>query len=260
MDNAIWTQSMVDLAKTAKNYPRPILTAQDLWVRYENNGCVLHGVNIAIYHGLITMILGRSGSGKTTLLKALGNLIQPSEGTVTFDDHIQRDPHAISKSVAYIPQTLGLVRNQTALENTLTGALARTSTLRSIFKFFAGPVTKEAQEILTNLGIGNKADEIVYKLSGGERQRVAIARALIQHPKIILADEFVSQLDTTTTHEILTMMRQLTAQGMSFLITSHDPELVQLYADRFVIMGQGRIICEGPVDHISSHRVKELLK
>jgi phosphonate transport system ATP-binding protein len=233
----------------------PALTARDLWFSYPRHAPALRGVSLGVDQGRVTMILGRSGSGKTTLLKVLAGLLSPQRGTT------QR--HAVdgrpTSRVAYIPQTLGLVRSLTALDNVLTGALARVGTLPSLVGAFPRPLIAQALQLMDQLGVGGKAHEPVARLSGGERQRVAIARALIADPGVILADEFVSQLDAVTTRQILDMTRALSRQGTGVLMTSHDPELVAAYADRLIVMGRGEVTYQGSASELSPARIVELL-
>jgi phosphonate transport system ATP-binding protein len=159
-----------------------------------------------------------------------------------------------------VPQTLGLVRNMTALENALTGALAHVGGVRSLLRLFPKETTERAKETLTSLGLGAKLGKQVYRLSGGERQRVAIARALMQQPSVILADEFVSQLDPVTAEEILDMMRDIADQGVSFLITTHETDIVAKYADHVIVMRAGAIVHDGPADGLSERDMLELLR
>lgn len=221
----------------------PILECKDIWLQYPGGGEILKGVSLQIFPGVVTMILGRSGSGKTTLLKILAHLLKPNKGSVEKSplDQSGGMPH-----IAYIPQSLGLVRHLTALENTLLGALKDVSPIASLFNVFPSDKIEKAKTILTDLGLKNKQHQGVGQLSGGERQRVAIARALMQNPQIILADEFVSQLDALTTREILAMTKSLTKQNISVLISTHDIDLVKEYADRVIIMGHGKVIFDSP--------------
>lgn len=234
-----------------------ILEARDIWFSYDGRSDILAGVNVEFTEGLMTMMLGRSGSGKTTFLKILAGLINPARGEVILSNKGEEASH--KRRIAYIPQNLGLVRNMTALDNVVMGALGYTGTIRSIFKNFPREIYDKAHKILSDLGIADKSGKKVWNLSGGERQRVAIARALIQDPKIILADEFVSQLDPVTSLEILALMKELTLQKIAFLITTHDVDLVKKYADRLIIMKNGKIsreIC--PVVLLAEEMMEEM--
>src|SRR3989338_4457696 len=115
-----------------KDYADVILSTQDIWHSYDGQSYVLRGVNVGLSEGLFTMVLGRSASGKTTLVKILANVIKPTRGQV----NSRANGSLSNRRIAYIPQNLGLVRNLTALDNVLTGALGYTSTLRSLVKKF----------------------------------------------------------------------------------------------------------------------------
>ena len=239
--------------------PRPaVIEARDLWFSYEIGQPVLRGIDLDVYAGEMTMILGRSGSGKTTLLRVLKGLLRPRTGTVRV---LAGGPaRAHGGAVAYVPQTLGLVRSLTALDNALTGALSRVGP-RSLFRSFPHQVVADAKELIARLGLAHKVHEPVYRLSGGERQRIAIARALMQQPALILADEFVSQLDPITAEDILQMMRGVAAErNISLLITTHETDIVEDYADRVIVMREGVIIHDSPGSEIAAGQMLTLLR
>lgn len=235
-----------------------LLDVRDLWFSYDRRYPVLQGVGLSVRPGQIAMVLGRSGSGKTTLLKIIKGLLRPDRGSVDF--HAPENGASSAARIAYIPQTLGLVRNTPALENTLTGALSRTPFARSIVKSFPNEITDEAEQMLVALGLGAKINDRVFDLSGGERQRVAIARALMQHPHLILADEFVSQLDHVTAEEILESMHQVAGTGVGMLVTTHEIDVVLNHADRVLIMQGGRIVHDQPPSLLSPEGLIELLR
>jgi len=128
------------------------------------------------------------------------------------------------------------------MDNVLTGGLARISAFRSCLGLFPNESREEAQSLLDSLGIGHKAQEKVYALSGGERQRVAIARALMQRPRLLLADEFVSQLDPRRRGTLMEIMRSLAASGLALIVTTHNLELVSRYADRVLVLRDGELV------------------
>lgn len=217
-----------------------VLRAKSLWHSYNQKNFVLEGVDLDLKEGMSMMVLGRSGSGKTTLIKILAGLVRPSRGQVEY--FFDRDATPSSRVVAYIPQNLGLVRNLSALENVLMGVLGRTPTVATMFGRFRAVDREQAASLMADLGIGDKIEKKIWHLSGGERQRVAIARALIQNPRLILADEFVSQLDPVTSMEILAMVKKLTKNKIAFLATTHDVLLAKEYADLVVVMRNGKLI------------------
>jgi phosphonate transport system ATP-binding protein len=225
---------------------RPALEATDLWFSYSAGRPILRGVSMTAAPGEITMILGVSGSGKTTLLKLCKGLLAPQRGRVRVLDQpvVAGRRRRLDPSVAYIPQHLGLVRNLSVLDNVLTGALARVAQLPSLIRRLPPAELQRAQDLLQRLGIGDKADDKVYALSGGERQRVAIARALMQAPRLLLADEFVSQLDVLTSRDILTTVRGIAAEGLAVVIATHEMELVDQYADVVIVVRDGEKVLD----------------
>lgn len=116
--------------------------------------------------------------------------------------------------------------------------------LPSLLRRFPPAELRRAQELLGHLGIGHKADEKVYALSGGERQRVAIARALMQQPRLLLADEFVSQLDVHTSRDILTIVRGIAGDGVAVVVATHEMELVDQYADAVIVLRDGEKVLD----------------
>lgn len=234
-----------------------IMSAEDICYSYDGGHQILKGVNVEFTEGLMTMMLGRSGSGKTTFLKILAGLQKQAGGKILFDGSDQKPPK--TKGLAYIPQNLGLVRNLTAMDNVLIGALGYTDTAKSLMKHFSDEVYGKAQKILSDLKISHLRNKKIWNLSGGERQRIAIARALIQDPRIILADEFVSQLDPVTATEILAIMKELTLDKIAFVITTHDVDLVRKYADHLIILKDGKISREAcPVVLLADEIFEEL--
>jgi phosphonate transport system ATP-binding protein len=208
---------------------------------------VLQGVSLDAEPGAVTMILGMSGSGKTTLLRIAKGLLPAQRGSVqVLGRQVAAEPGRgrLDPRVAYIPQQLGLVRSITALENTLVGALSRVGRVHSLFKAFPADEVREARDLLDRLGIGHKAHDKVFALSGGERQRVAIARALLQHPRVLLADEFISDLDPLTSAEIMTIVREIADSGVGILMTTHELDVVARHADHVVVLREGRAVYE----------------
>ena len=177
--------------------PEISLRAEGLWFAYRETDWILKDVCLSVPSGQITIIMGPSGTGKTTLLKILAGILTPSRGHVEVLNHniTNQSQRSMASLIGYIPQQLGLVRNLTALENVLMGALGRCGNGSALLGLFPREEVKKAEAALDLMGIAHKTNEKVFRLSGGERQRVAIARTLLQHPRVVVADEFVSDLD-----------------------------------------------------------------
>lgn len=221
--------------------PAIAVSVRDLWFGYGASTPILRGVTLEARAGEMTVILGESGGGKTTLLRILKGLSIPQQGAVeVLGAPLRRGRLGrLDARVAYIPQQLGLIRSQSVLSNVLTGALGRLGTWRSLLGPVPAEYTREAEALLESLGIADKTSVAVQTLSGGERQRVAIARSLMQHPSVILADEFVSQLDVVTSREIMALARAVTDRGVTLVMTTHELDLAREFADRVVVLRHG---------------------
>jgi phosphonate transport system ATP-binding protein len=181
----------------------------------------------------------------------MAGFLKPERGNLTVlgEPMRGRAPPALRRRLGYIPQQLGLVRSLTALENAMMGSLARVGNLRSLLGLIPAKEREAALGWLDRLGIADKAEERAFRLSGGQRQRVAIARTLVQRPSIIFADEFVSDLDMTTAADIVGLAKRIgQEQGITFVVTMHEPALVEAFATDVVVVRDGRVERgEGPV-------------
>jgi phosphonate transport system ATP-binding protein len=231
----------IDIPAIAQPALPPAIEVAGLTVSYVPGRLALDDVSLIVPEGALCMVLGPSGSGKSTLLKAIKGQVRPQAGRIAVFGQTRG---LADRAIACIPQSLGLVRNLTVLENTLMGALGRMGAVASFFKVFPQAEQQEARSHLAALGIAHKIDEKVFNLSGGERQRVAIARALMQRPRLVLADEFVSQLDPMTTGDTMRIVRDIVRGGVTFLVTSHEIELVAEFGDTAVFLRDGRKVHE----------------
>ena len=228
---------------------KKIIQMSDVWTSYDSKNFVLEGINISIDRGTNYAIIGQSGSGKSTLLKLMNGMMIPSKGTIKID---YVSPNMNNKkfknmmhTIGYIPQSLGLVKNITVLENTLLGSLPRLTKLQSLLKKFPEHEIKEAKRILNLVGLSGKEDRKAYMISGGEKRRVAIARALMQKPTILLADEIVSELDYVTAHEIMDLIAEAQKRmNLTAIMVHHDMQLALEYANRVAVIKEGHKVLE----------------
>lgn len=230
-------------------FTKKIIQMSDVWTSYDSKNFALEGINISIDRGTNYAIIGQSGSGKSTLLKLMNGMMIPSKGTIKID---YVSPNMNNKkfknmmhTIGYIPQSLGLIKNITVLENTLIGALPRLTKLQSLLKKFPEHEIKEAKRILNLVGLSGKEDRKAYMISGGEKRRVAIARALMQKPTILLADEIVSELDYVTAHEIMDLIAEAQKRmNLTAIMVHHDMQLALEYANRVAVIKEGKKILE----------------
>lgn len=230
---------------------------RDVSYAYRLGKPVLHSVNLTIESGEVLMILGRSGAGKTTLLKLAAGLLKPQSGSVIYEDG--RLEGKVSQSIAYVPQKIGVVENLTVLENALLGALGKLPFLTQVVGSFPKELVARAVEVCEILGLGEHIHAKARELSGGQRQRVAIARGLVQGAKLVLADEFVSQLDPLTSLEVLELTRELKKQGIGFAITTHDVHFVPKFGDKVAVIKEGRLVLHSNVSDMSVEEVLNVI-
>ena len=203
---------------------------------------VLKGIDLHISKGEVVSIVGPSGAGKTTLLQIIGTLDRPDSGSVHVDSTdvttLSRNDIADfrNRHIGFVFQFHQLLPEFTAMENIM------------IPSFIAGKSRKEAKaragELLTFMGLGDRADHKPSQLSGGEKQRVAVARALVNNPAVILADEPSGSLDTHNKQELHQLFFDLRDRyGQTFVIVTHDEELATL-TDRTIHLLDGMLVGE----------------
>ncbi|MDH3339743.1 MAG: ATP-binding cassette domain-containing protein [Nitrosopumilus sp.] len=216
---------------------------------YDSKNFALAGINLSIDRGTNYAIVGQSGSGKSTLLKLMNGMMIPSKGTIKIDyvtpNMNDKKFKKMMHTIGYIPQSLGLVKNITVLENVLLGALPRLNKIQSLLNKFPEHEKKEAMKIISQVGLSGKENRKAYMLSGGEKRRVAIARALMQKPTILLADEIVSELDHVTSREIMDLINDAQKRmNLTAIMVHHDIQLALEYANRVAVIKEGQKILE----------------
>lgn len=225
------------------------ISLQDVSFGYESSGNpVLSSINIQIPEGKVAAILGPNGTGKTTLLHLMLGLLEPDRGQIHIKgkDRSQYSRKDLSQIMGLVPQFESIPFNFTVFEYILLG--------RSPYlKPFQIPGKEDmgiCEEALSLLGIKSLSAKQVTELSGGERQLVHIARMLSQQPNILLLDEPTAHLDLENQSRILSLLREFAAQGITVVITTHDPNAAIYAADYFVLINAGEVYQEGTLDSV----------
>ena len=221
---------------------------------------VLKGVDLHVRHGEVVVVIGPSGSGKSTLLRTINYLEPIDSGEIWVGGmavHQHKNLRQIRTKVGMVFQQFNLFPHLTALQNVvLAPTLVR--------KQSRDEAEKRAVELLRKVGLEQKAGAYSGQLSGGQQQRVAIARALAMDPKIMLFDEVTSALDPELVGEVLAVMRQLAADGMTMVVVTHEMGFAREAAHRVVFMDEGVIMEEGAPEQIFSNpqnpRTKQFLR
>ena len=208
---------------------------------------VLKDISIEIREGEVVCMIGPSGSGKSTFLRCLNRLEKITSGHVVVDGHPISDPNTninkVRENIGMVFQHFNLFPHLTVKEN-ITLA---TTELKLMGKEEAG---RKALELLARVGLADKAEAYPGQLSGGQKQRVAIARSLAMNPDIMLFDEPTSALDPEMVGEVLEVMKQLAADGMTMVVVTHEMGFAREVADRVVFMDDGYIVEEGTPDEV----------
>ena len=217
---------------------------------------VLKGIDLSIEAREVVVIIGPSGSGKSTLLRCMNYLEQPTAGLVTVDG-IPLDGEAhinkVREEVGMVFQRFNLFPHMTVLENIMLAPM-------KVKKIAKAEAEKTARELLSRVGLAEKADSYPPQLSGGQQQRVAIARALAMHPKVMLFDEPTSALDPEMVGEVLDVMRSLAKEGMTMVLVTHEMGFAREVGDRLLFVDEGRIIEQGVPKEVFEHPKEERTK
>ena len=224
----------------------------------------INGVNLEIEEGKITGIIGRSGSGKSTLLRMINRLIEPTEGTIEFNDIIITDikGKALRKwrsECAMIFQQFNLVDRLDVLTNVLIGSLGRNYSFLNLFGYFSKEEKINALRNLNRFELAEKSLQRSGTLSGGQQQRVAIARALMQKPKILLADEPISSLDPKNSKRVMDDMLKINREdGITIICNLHSLEIAKKYCDRLIGLSEGEVVFDGKPNELTADISKKL--
>ncbi|GAB2883414.1 ABC transporter ATP-binding protein [Nocardioides pacificus] len=248
------TVTAVDLPAPVSTAP-PSLRAEGLGLAYDRRQ-VVHDLDLEVPAGKVSVIVGANGCGKSTLLRGLGRLLRPSQGRVLLDGE---DIHRLSaRKVAAV---LGLLPQQpVAPEGITVGDLVGRGRYphQGVFRRWSAEDTRIVAHALAATGTSDIAGRRIEELSGGQRQRVWIAMALAQEPRILLLDEPTTYLDVAHQVEILDLLAELNhSRGSTVVMVLHDLNLAARYADHMVVMGGGRILCQGdPADILTVETVR----
>ncbi|MDY7083543.1 MAG: amino acid ABC transporter ATP-binding protein [Actinomycetota bacterium] len=204
---------------------------------------VLDNLSLDVDEHEVVALIGASGSGKSTLLRCVNLLTEIDDGVVRLDGKDitdpRADPDAVRQKIGLVFQSYNLFPHMTVLDN-ITLAPVR------VHKRPAREARDQAMEWLSRVGLADKSGSYPDRLSGGQQQRVAIVRALVNSPRLLLLDEVTSALDPELVGEVLTMIRDLKAEGMTMVLATHEMGFARQVADRVAFLDKGRVLEQGP--------------
>lgn len=225
----------------------PLLTVTNLHKSFGSNQ-VLRGIDFTVHEGEVLALIGPSGSGKTTALRCLNGLEVGNEGMIAFNggpsvvlapDTGKKEASALRRRSAMVFQGHHLFPHLTVLQNVTIGPL-------EVQRRAKEDVMNQARGLLERVGLAEKAGAYPSSLSGGQQQRVGIVRALMQQPDLLLFDEPTSALDPELVGEVLSVIKELAAEGWSMVLVTHELAFAREVADTVVFMDEGRVVEHGP--------------
>jgi polar amino acid transport system ATP-binding protein len=231
-----------------------IVKLGDVYKSFGSNQ-VLKGVSFEVAKGEMIAVIGASGSGKSTALRCIDRLETIDQGTIEVCgirvDDPKVDLHRLRREVGIVFQSYNLFAHLTVEENIMLA-------LRHVKKSSRDEARRVATAVLDQVGLAQKADAYPEQLSGGQQQRVAIARSLAMSPKVMLFDEVTSALDPQLTGEVLRVMEDLAADGMTMLLVTHEMAFAKRMADRIIYMHQGKVWEVGGGEMLDAPQTPEL--
>ena len=221
---------------------------------------VLKDVSLSVGKGEVVVVIGPSGSGKSTLCRCINRLERYQKGSITIDGSVLPEEGkalaALRADVGMVFQSFNLFAHKTIVENVMLGPM-------KVRKLPKDDAQRRAMALLERVGIAAKANQFPAELSGGQQQRAAIARALAMEPKVMLFDEPTSALDPEMVNEVLDVMLELAAQGMTMVVVTHEMGFARKAANRVAFMDGGQIVeMDAPAsffDHPKTDRAKQFL-
>lgn len=241
-----------------------MLKVEHLTKIYEGGTLALEDVSFEVPDGQFLAVIGLSGSGKSTLLRCINRLIEPTEGSITWNGvdvtkASQEEMRRIRRRIGMVFQHFNLVHRSKVLTNVLQGSLGYVNPALSLVNKFPKDQMRKAYQQLARVGLEEKAGQRADELSGGQQQRVGVARALMQDPEMILADEPVASLDPVLAHSIMQYLETINNEDeVTVLCSLHFLDLVHRYADRAIALNEGKLVFEGPPSEIDDAKFKEI--
>ena len=218
---------------------------------------VLRDIDAEIHEGEVVVVVGSSGSGKSTFLRCLNLLEEPTAGRISIDGQEltsgKTDLNKLRQDVGMVFQSFNLFPHMSVIDNIKLAP-------KKLRKLSDRAATKLAKKLLDDVGLAEKADSFPSQLSGGQKQRVAIARALAMEPKVMLFDEPTSALDPEMIGEVLDVIRQVAAGGMTMVIVTHEMKFAREVGTRMLFLDKGRIIEDGTPEQVMTQPKTERAK
>lgn len=240
------------MSHSAQTAVKNVVQVRNLAKAYGDN-VVLRDVSLTVAEGTVTAMIGPSGAGKSTVLRCMNLLEKPDSGEINIDGHIINAGKKISpKSLAELRRSAGMVFQHFNLFPHMTVLRNISLPQERVLGRSREEANTKSMELLSRMGLAEKADHYPARCSGGQQQRIAIARALALGPRVMLFDEPTSALDPEVGVEVLEVMKELAAEGMTMVVVTHEMSFAANVSNELVVMADGGIIERGDPRQIMS--------
>lgn len=231
---------------------------------YNRQTIALSNISLNISEGEFVSIIGPSGAGKSTLLRCINRMIDPTSGSIFFqqtriDELPKKKLRQVRTQIGMIFQHYNLVNRLTVFENVLHGRLGYKSTLAGVLGYYDQFERRAAYEIIEALGLQEQVFKRCDQLSGGQKQRVGIARALLQRPKMLLCDEPIASLDPSSSKIIMDHLQRISREmKITCLVNLHQVDVAIKYSDRIIGIRNGEVVFDGPPAKITPQIIEQI--
>lgn len=260
---------MTDMQQTSSDMGNLRVRARGIQKSFGDNH-VLRGIDLDVAAGSTTVLIGPSGSGKTTILRSLNVLERPDAGTIRIDD-VEVDFGTLPEKGSSVRQQVAELRAQSGMVFQAHNLFPHKTVLQNVIE---GPVqvqkrpleeaVADARALLEQVGLSDKIDQHPFQLSGGQQQRVGIARALALKPRVMLFDEPTSALDPELVGEVLSVIKDLAAEGWTTVLVTHEIRFAEHVADQVLFLDEGAVVERGPSAQVIAdpreERTRQFLK
>lgn len=233
--------------------------------KYYGQTHAVEDVSFPVSAGEVVVIIGPSGAGKSTVLRCINRMIEPTDGSILFDEQDmaklkrEKDLKAARRKIGMIFQSFNLVYRLSVFQNVLHGRLGYMSTADAVLGRYTEEDKRKAIELLNMIGLEDMMYKKAGELSGGQKQRVGIARALMQDPTLLLCDEPIASLDPSSSRIIMNQIQEMAkTRNIACIVNLHQVDVAMAYADRIIGIHQGRIVFDDVPDKLTASTIETI--
>jgi phosphonate transport system ATP-binding protein len=241
-----------------------LLKIEGLTKKYNEETIALRNIHLDFSNNEFVVVIGPSGSGKSTFIRCVNQLVNPTEGSIVFDNTEMvgmsiKDLRSTRTKIGMVFQDYNLIQRSSVLKNVLNGKLGQLNLWDTIFGRYSQEDVQQAIELLTELGLEDHVYKRADELSGGQQQRVGIARALMQKPKLLLADEPIASLDPASSTVVMDELKNVTEEkNITCIVNLHQVDIALQYATRIIGINKGQVVFDDSADKLTPDMIRKI--